>query len=72
MIKFIGSGLIGAVTMAGAGYNYINHQNATIESQQRAITEAEQQRDVATDNLKIKNALIDHVIQELRDSRGTS
>jgi hypothetical protein len=70
MIKLIGSGILGAVTVAGAGYNYVTTQNATIESQRRAISETQQKFENADASDKRKGVLIDHVIQELRQSRG--
>jgi len=41
MMKFIGSGILGAVTVAGAGYNYVHDQNALIASQKTHIERIE-------------------------------
>lgn len=69
MIKMILSGIAGAATMGASGYTYVHNKDVTIEAQARSLTEVHAQLDASAETLKSKNALIDHVIQELRESR---
>lgn len=72
MMKFIASGVLGAVTMAGTGYTYLSTQNAKLEAAQRTALDAKADADAARTTLANENAAIDHIMGELRDLRGVN
>lgn len=72
MWKIIGPAVAGTVAIAGGTYNHINTLNATIESQQREVIEANANADAAKATLAHENAAIDHIMGELRDLQGVN
>ena len=72
MWKIIAPAVAATTAIGGGIYGHINTLNATIESQQRALTEAQAQADAAKTQLAKENAAIDHIMGELRDLQGVN